>query len=267
MIAVTSGKGGVGKTNFTVNFAIQLAKKGFRVVLFDADLGLANIDVLLGISPRYTLFDLLRGDLNVHDVMERGPYDIRIIPGSSGLHDLFQLTPEQGERIMAQLKELHHFADFIIVDTGAGLTKQILPLILTADEVVLVTTPEPTAMTDGYAVMKVLFNERPDLPLWTLINRAVSSKEAEKTGRKISAAVERFLHREINILGYLPENHDVVRSVKRQQPFSECFPNSPASRRLRLLTKCYLAAHTKTSDSNRGNGFTRFLQHIIKGKG
>lgn len=265
-IAVTSGKGGVGKTNFTVNFAIQLAKSGYRVVVFDADLGLANIDVLLGISPRYTLFDLLRSDLRIYDVMERGPHDIRVIPGSSGFQELFTLTPAQNDRLMAQLKELQNFADFIIVDTGAGLTEQILPLILTADDVVLVTTPEPTAITDGYAVMKYLFKQHPDLPLWTVINRAASHKEAEQTGNKISAAVREFLHRDIHRLGYLPENPDVVRAVKRQQPFSECFPHSPVSRRLRELTQHYLAARVQTSEQSEGGGFMRFLQHIIRGK-
>lgn len=265
-IAVTSGKGGVGKTNFTINFALQLAKSGYRVVLFDADLGLANIDVMLGITPRFTLFDLLRPELTVYDVMERGPYDVRVIPGSSGFQQLFTLTPTQGEQIIAQLRELQNFADFIIVDTGAGLSEQVLPLILTADDVVLVTTPEPTAITDGYAVMKYLFKRRSDLSLWVLINRAVNSKEAHQTGNKIKSAAREFLRQEIQLLGSLPENPDVVRSVKRQQPFTERYPHSPVSRRLQQVIRHYLSIREQATVQPEGSGFMRFLQHIIRRK-
>ena len=265
-IAVTSGKGGVGKTNFTINFAIQLAKSGYCVVLFDADLGLANIDVMLGISPRYTLFDLLRPDVTIYDVMERGPHDVRVIPGSSGLQELFTLTSAQGEQIIEQLRELQHFADFIIVDTGAGLSEQVLPLILSADDVVLVTTPEPTAITDGYAVMKYLFKRRSDLSLWVLVNRTVSSKEANQTGNKMKSVAREFLRQEIQLLGSLPENPDVVRSVKRQQPFTECYPHSPVSRSLRQVMRHYLNVREQTPMQAEGGGFMRFLQHIIRRK-
>lgn len=261
-IAVTSGKGGVGKTNFTLNFAIQLAKSGYRVAVFDADLGFANMDVLMGMTPRQTLYDLLRPEVNILDVMERGPHGIFCIPGGSGVHELFSLTAEQSERIAFRLKELQKLADFIIVDTGAGLSKESVSLILAADEVILVTTPEPTAITDGYTVLKYLFKQRDDLKLWTLINRAASRAEGEKTGEKICSAVKQFLHRDVRMLGYLPDHIDVVRSVKKQQPFSECFPNSLVTRRLQLLTKRYLADFTKkTDDGNKG--FMRFLLHAI----
>lgn len=262
-IAVTSGKGGVGKTNFTLNFAIQLAKSGYRVAVFDADLGLANMDVLMGMTPRYTLYDLLQPETTVFDVMERGPHGIQLIPGSSGFQELFSLTPEQREQIVAQLKELQNFADFIIVDTGAGLTKESLSLILAADDVILITTPEPTSITDGYAVMKYLFKQRADLNVSTVINRAANRTEAEKTGKKMSAAVKQFLYRDIRVLGYLPENIDVVRAVKRQHPFSECFPNSPVTRRLQFLTRRYLADFMETPDEGSG-GFMRFLQHVFR---
>ena len=261
-IAVTSGKGGVGKTNFTLNFAIQLAKSGYRVAVFDADLGFANMDVLLGMTPRHTLYDLLQPGVNVLDVMERGPHGIYCIPGGSGVRELFSLTPEQSERMASRLKELQKCADFIIVDTGAGLSKESVSLLLAADEVMLVTTPEPTSITDGYAVLKHLFKRHADLKLWILINRTASRTEGVKTAQKMSSAVKQFLHRDVQMLGYLPDHRDVVRSVKRQQPFSECFPNSPVTRRLQSITKRYLDSFTAKTDVGN-QGFMSFLLHAI----
>lgn len=262
-IAVTSGKGGVGKTNFTLNFSMQLAKSGYQTVVFDADFGFANMDVLMDMTPRRTLYDLLQPGVTVYDVMERGPNGLYCVPGRSSVQEWMDLAPEQGEYLVAQLKELQDFADFIIVDTGAGLTKESLSLILAADETILVTTPEPTAITDGYAVIKYLFTQRDSLKLWTVINRAANCREGERTGQKMCFAVKQFLHRDVQMLGYLPDHVDVVRAVKRQRPFSECFPNSPVTRRLELMTKRYLAEFSEKGDEGN-QGFMRYLLNAIR---
>lgn len=262
-IAVTSGKGGVGKTNFTLNFAIQLAKAGHRVAVLDADLGFANIGVLMGLSSRYTMLDLLTPGMALTDVMETGPQGIRVIPGLNDVEQLYDLSSDQLASLATQLKELQKIADFIIVDTAAGLTKDNLSFISAADEVILVTTPEPTAITDGYAVMKVLFQQHGFLKIWTVINRTASHTEAQRTGQNMSTAVKRFLQREVQMLGYLPDHTDVVRAVKQQQPFSECFPNSAVTRRLQMLTRRYLSELTKTPQERERSSLVRLLQKML----
>lgn len=263
-IAVTSGKGGVGKTNFTLNFAIQLAKAGHRVAVLDADLGFANIGVLMGLSTRYTMCDLLTPGITLLDVIETGPQGIRIVPGLADAEQRYSLSPDELASITTQLKELQKITDFIIVDTAAGLSKDNLSFISTADEVILVTTPEPTAITDGYAVMKVLFQQRDTLKLWTVINRTTSHAEAQRTGYNMSAAAKQFLNCKVHMLGYLPEDTDVVRAVKQQQPFSECFPNSAVTRRLQMLTRRYLSEFSKAPlEQDRQGSLTRLLQRIL----
>lgn len=262
-IAVTSGKGGVGKTNFTVNFGIQLAKGGYRVVVFDADIGMANMDVLMGLSPRYTLYDLLRPDVTVFDVMEQGPQGILLVPGSSGFQEQLRLTPLERSRIVSQLQEVGHTADFILVDTGAGMNEDSAALILAADEIILITTPEPTAVTDGYAVMKYLFSQQDDLRMNVVINRVQSRKEAEVTGHNIETAVNTFLERDVRILGHLPDHPDVARAVKRQRPFSECYPNSRVTRHLQVLSRGYLAQY-ENLPRTPGKGILNFFHSIVR---
>ena len=262
-IAVTSGKGGVGKTNFTLNFSMQLAKSGYQTVVFDADFGFANMDVLMDMTPRRTLYDLLQPGVTVYDVMERGPNGLYCVPGRSGVQEWMDLTPEQGEYLVAQLKELQDFADFIIVDTGAGLTKESLSLILAADETILVTTPEPTAITDGYAVIKYLFTQRDSLKL---VDSYQSSCKPQRRRENRSENVfrgETVSAPGRTVLGYLPDHVDVVRAVKRQRPFSECFPNSPVTRRLELMTKRYLAEFSEKGDEGN-QGFMRYLLNAIR---
>lgn len=261
-IAVTSGKGGVGKSNFTLNFAIQLQKAGYQTVVFDADLGLANMDILMGVNPRHSLKDLLHANAAVTDVLEPGPHGLYFLPGSSGLDELVELDEEQRNQLLDRLKELQELADFIIIDTGAGLTKESVSLLLAADDVILITTPEPTSLTDGYAVIKYLFSQQDHLSLWVVINRAANRIEAERTGNKVRRVARRFLEKEIRILGYLPENRDVIHSVKEQVPFSERFPNSPATERLYLLTRRYLS-HLTGEQVREEKNFIKFLQKLF----
>ena len=154
VIAVTSGKGGVGKTNLTVNLAIALGKKGKRVIVVDADLGTANVDVLLGTSSRNTLLSLAREDVQLEDVLIRGPYGVSYISGGSGMEHAGELTVMQRQMIFSKLAACDEWADIILVDTGAGVGRNVLDFIMASDEVLLVITPEPTALTDGYAVLK-----------------------------------------------------------------------------------------------------------------
>lgn len=160
IIAVTSGKGGVGKTNFTINFALSLMAYGQKVIVLDADLGLANIDVILGISPKYNLYHVLKGEKTIQEIIVPGPQGLQIIAGGSGIQELANLRRWQVEQFIAKLGELEGLADILIIDTAAGLSRNVMSFVLAADEVIVITTPEPTAITDAYGLVKVMTTKK-----------------------------------------------------------------------------------------------------------
>ncbi len=232
VISITSGKGGVGKTNLAVNLALAAQELGQRTLVFDADLGLANIDIVLGVLPQYNLTHVLRGDKSIREVICRGPKDLPIIAGGSGVAELVNLAEWQLAKFINGLNELEDLADLILIDTGAGLSHTVMSFLYAASEVIVVTTPEPTSITDAYAIVKLL-SRRKDCQVRVLVNRAQGQWEAEATYEKLSKAAGRFLGFSISFLGWLPEDPTVAQAVKRQKAFFLEYADGPAAMAVR----------------------------------
>lgn len=229
VIAVTSGKGGVGKSNVAVNLGITLSQKGYEVAVADMDLGLANVNVITNKSPDHTLLDVLRGRQTINDILEDGPGDISILAGASGEEELANLSERDCQQFIKKLSQLDRMVDVLLVDTSAGLSSRVMQFVCAADRTILVTTPEPTAITDAYAVIKsgISYENRPDFNL--VINRADSIMEGKKVAEKMKRVGEDFLNAPLRILGYMTEDEAVTRAVRQRRPFVLEYPESRAS--------------------------------------
>lgn len=263
IITVCSGKGGVGKSNFTLNFALTLQAMGKKVLLFDADIGMANIDVLMGVRPKYSLYHLLKREAEIEQIIERGPASLPFIAGGSGMQDLFDLSDEDLNYFTSQLSRVSDSMDYILFDTGAGLSKETLKFIVSADECLVVTTPEPTAITDAYALMKVVRGSYPEVSFQLIVNQAGDAKEAEMASEKIRLTASRFLDLNLPFLGYISSDTHVVQAVKKQVPFSMAYPNSPAARDVHRLAQVYLASNL-TRRRESGGGIKTFLKKWLR---
>ncbi len=230
VISITSGKGGVGKTNFTINFGLALVEMGKKVIILDADLGLANIDVVLGITPSYNLYHVLNEEKELAEIIIEGPEGIKIIPGGSGVFELAELKEWQLERFLLKLTSLEGEYDYLLIDTGAGLSRSVLNFSLAADEVLVITTPEPTALTDAYGLIKTLVMQKYQGKLKLIVNRALSPEEGRLTANKLKLVVDKFL-KDCNLesMGWILDDKVVSQAVKKQEPFLLSFPYSKAS--------------------------------------
>lgn len=233
IITISSGKGGVGKTNFSVNLAIALAKLGRRVTLIDADLGLANVDVLLDIVPKYNLNHVLRMEKTIEEIIVEGPYGINIISGGSGLLEMANLTKEKLSRLIEGFQTLNSRSDYILIDTGAGLSDSVISFVEAAHDVILIVTPDPTSITDAYALIKNIHQMEKNVRI--VVNRVDSNKEGYEVFNKIHLAAKRFLNSEIEHLGFIYEDSSVKKSVKIQTPVMLAYPNSLASKGIEMI--------------------------------
>jgi len=261
IIAVTSGKGGVGKTNLVVNMAIAMAQAGREVVIMDADLGLANVDVLLGLSPRYNLRDVILGDKSLREIMLTGPNGIKIIPASSGVEELANIDARRLESLIAQVAELGRTADFLLIDTGAGMAANVTGFVLSAQEVILVTTTEPTAFTDAYVMVKVILGRNPKARIKLLVNMAVTREAAEGVYNRLNGLSKRFLGRGIEFLGCIFQDKAVLNAVKRQNAYILSAPYSLASTSTRQVTSAILGE--KYSGTTLGRFFQRMSRLVV----
>jgi flagellar biosynthesis protein FlhG len=240
VIAVTSGKGGVGKTNLSVNLGITLARMGKRVFLFDADLGLANVEVLLGLTPAYTLYDVLYRGKRLEDIVVSGPFDLQIIPGGAGMQELANLDSSQRARLIDMLSYLRT-AEFLLIDTGAGISRSVLGFVAAAQEVFLVVTPEPTSLTDAYSLIKILARHKVHDEISLIVNRATGEHEATEAAAKLQLVCRKFLKFTVRHIGSIVEDQVVVRAVKNQEPFVVTEPNSPAAREVQNIARYLLS--------------------------
>ena len=230
VITVTSGKGGVGKTNLTVALAVAFARLGKKVLILDADLGLSNVDVILGASAPGNLFQVIHNGLSLNDVVADGPLGIKFISGGSGIYDLSNLSDSQIQYFLHQVGQFDNWADIILIDTGAGLNRMVLNFVLAADEVIVVTTPEPTAVADAYAVIKAYAAQGGHSPIRLIVNRVRELAEGEGVLNKWSKVSQRFLGLSISHLGFIFEDRMVQKSVTSQVPLMIAYPDSVAAR-------------------------------------
>jgi flagellar biosynthesis protein FlhG len=235
VLAITSGKGGVGKTNVTINVAIAMARLGLRVGVLDADFGLGNIDVLLGIAPGAHVGHLVAGDKKLQDVVVRGPHGITIIPASSGLQSMTSLTGLQRDRLLAALDLACRDLDFLLIDTAAGISDNVMEMLKLAERVVLVTSLEPSAIVDAYALTKVLTGTDATKEIGVVVNGARTAEEAGLAFRQIETATRRFLKRSVAYYGHITDDPAVRDSVLVQRAIVDHLPQSPASRCYRIV--------------------------------
>lgn len=263
VITITSGKGGVGKSNFTLNFAIGLKAAGKKVVVLDLDLSTANINILMGITPRYSLVDVLFQRKNIRDVLEKGKGGIEYISGGFEMQDLMKINQKRLSFFWNQIDELQTYADYILLDTGAGISRELVDFILAADETILVTTPEPTSIADSYAVLKTVVQFTDQVPEFRLvINRAQSYREAAETSSSLQYTCRKFLKTELKTLGFLMEDAHVRQSVKSQTPFYISFPNCEATKNIKQIVYSYLPEIVESS-SVSPNGIRGFFEKIF----
>jgi len=234
-ITFTSGKGGVGKSNLVLNTALLLAQRGHRVAVLDGDLGLANVTVLLGCAPKLDLRDVLSGEKRLAEIILRGPHGVLVIPAGSGVAELAHLDDGERAALLGQLQEVEEAVEFLLIDTGAGIGETVLNLILAADESVVVTLPEPTALADAYALMKTVVQHCPAYPFHILINMVRDSAQAEQVHRSLSEILVRFLGYRPGDAGFVVMDASVGQGVVRQVPFTLLAPRSQASRCLETL--------------------------------
>jgi len=267
VISVTSGKGGVGKTNISINLAYALSTLGRRVYLLDADLGLANIDVLLNLTPAHTLDDVLAGEKELRDIVTDGPGNIKVLPSSSGVVEMAELDEDRQTRLLEKLKDLDDDIDYLIIDTGAGIASNVLRFNVCADEVILVVAPEPSSMTDAYSVIKVMASRYNIRSFNLLANSLESPKQGERVFEHLQKVSRDFLQLELNYLGGIPRDTKLMRAVRSQRPLLEMFPDSPAAKSFKAL-----AQHIETSalaprslaETPRSDRPLRFWERILQ---
>ncbi|MDR0562947.1 MAG: MinD/ParA family protein [Spirochaetaceae bacterium] len=260
IITITSGKGGVGKTNISVNMALAYARLGKKVVVMDADLGLANVNVLLSIIPKFTLFHVMRKQKTMKEILVETEYGISIISGASGLSKIANLTEDERQNFINELDSLSE-ADIIIIDTSAGVSSNVLDFIVAADDAVIITTPEPTAITDAYGIIKIIATEHDGLNmgLKLVVNRVKSVVEAKKVADRMTNIAGQFLNLKVDYLGFIYDDAVVSQGVLRQKPFMVIDPKSKAS----LCVQHIVDRMEKTEVLRESGGFAAMIRRLF----
>lgn len=238
-IAVISGKGGVGKSNFSLNFAISLREKGHSVLLLDMDIGMGNIEILMGLSSPYSIADFFTVDVQLKEIITEIPGGIHYISGGTGLSRLTSITQESFQRFFEQFSMILNDYEYVILDMDAGMTETSLNFILAVDEVIVITTPEPTSITDAYAAMKYVVLKNMTIPFYMIVNRTKTEKEGIDTFNRISKVLKTFLEKSVTLLGVLPDDPIVSEAVIKQTPFIQLNEKTPASKGLYLIRDKY----------------------------
>ncbi|MBJ6363396.1 MinD/ParA family protein [Paenibacillus sp. GCM10012307] len=266
IVTVTSGKGGVGKSNFSLNFALMLQQRGHKVLVFDADIGMANIDVLMGISAPYNLYHLLKREKTIWEIIQHASSGIDIIAGGSGFRDLVELPQAELDYFGEQIARLSGHYDVILFDTGAGLSKETVKFIAAAQETIVVTTPEPTSITDAYALMKMVKSMYEDVTFKLVVNRASDMKEGKFTADKLAMVAKQFLQMEIPLLGTVMDDANVTKAVKKQVPFVLAYPGGEAARCIDLIAIKFLNESRRSVPAENGlKGFISRMLGLKKG--
>ncbi|MEE4363412.1 MAG: MinD/ParA family protein [Desulfotignum sp.] len=262
VIAVTSGKGGVGKTNIVGNLAVAMSRKGMRVVIIDADVGLANIDIVFNLRPEYTLRHVISGEKSLEEVMIETRHGIRIIPGGSGFASLTRLNEGQKLTLLGEFEALADQADIILVDTGAGISSNVLYFNAASDECIIVATTEPTSITDAYAMMKVMSREYKSRYFKLLVNMTESEKDAKRVFGSLSNALDKFLKDVVlTYLGHIPFDRDLQHAVQKRSLLLDKTPDAAAAKALEIIAGSILKQ--EASGHARGN-LTFFMNKVFQ---
>lgn len=252
-IAITSGKGGVGKSSVALNLAIAFSQRGHRVLLLDADLNLANLDILMGLTPQFTLRDVIKGTKQLSEIIIEGPGGVELLPANSGAIDLWNLDSSMTASIFFQLAELETLYDFLIIDTAAGIAPYVMDFVVSAQEILIVTLPEPTAMMDAYAVVKLASRRKEEARIRVIINQVSKKEEARSTFEKIQKAAHHFLNASIEPAGIILADTHVVQAVKQREPFLMAYPQCPASRCITALAGRFISWEQGIYAADEGN--------------
>jgi len=229
VIAITSGKGGVGKTSLTVNLAMEIASRGKKVAIFDADLGLANVHILMGVKPRFNLAHLVQNNFSLEDIVTRGPLGIRIVSGGQGVREMANLDDEQRRILLRQIDSLEKEVDVLLVDTGAGISENVLRFATFADEVIAVTTPNIAANADCFSIIKILHEMEPNSKIGVVTNMAKDIYEAKNVFNRLHSASAKMLGRELNDLGYVSQCEEMMKASADRRPLMLAYPDCPAA--------------------------------------
>ena len=265
VITVTSGKGGVGKSNTAINLAIQFRKMGYKVIILDADFGLANIEIMFGAVPKHNLCDLIYQGKSIRDIITWGPMEVGFISGGSGIAGMSNLSKDYLNYIIQNLVELDEMADIIIVDTGAGISDAVLEFLVASGEILLVTTPEPTSITDSYSLLKAL-NRHPRYSSETtqikvIANKVFAEAEAEALYAKLEAVVGRYLKVPITYLGMIPQDTQLAKAVMQQMPVSLDNPRARSAIAYEAIAAKLMNKELNAKLTKRG--MAAFFSHII----
>lgn len=245
VFSVTSGKGGVGKTNIVINLAVAFSRKGRKVLIIDADLGLANVDIMLGLTPRENIHTLLSGEKTIDDVLVPGPAGIFVLPASSGIYELTHLSPEQRIALLTHLDGLEDRFDTVLIDTGAGISSNVMYFNAAAQEIIVVVTPENTSIADAYALIKVLSTNFGQKHFHVLLNMVQNEFEAVNTFRKIERAAERFLNIGLDYAGFIVRDEGMRKAANQQKPLMILDPVSAAARSVKFVAEGLLATQAR----------------------
>jgi flagellar biosynthesis protein FlhG len=261
IVTVSSGKGGVGKTNLSVNMALAYARMGKKVVVMDADLGLANVNIMLGMTPRYNLYHVIKKQKTIREILVDTDYGISIVAGASGFSQIANLSEEERQNFIEEMDTLTT-ADIVIIDTGAGVSSNVLDFIAAADDAVIVTTPEPTAITDAYGIIKIIATELEslDMGLKLVVNRAKGAADAKKVADRVTSIAGQFLNLKVDYLGFIYEDSSVIQAVVRQKPFMVVDPKCKASQCVQ-----HIVDRLEKTEVRETGGFGAMMRRFFSG--
>ena len=261
--AVTSGKGGVGKTNITANLATVMARAGKRVLVIDADLGLANTEIIMGVKPRYHFGDLITRGLSIEDVMVECPGGAMLLPAGSGVAALTHLTDDQKMRFVEAVDPLEDMFDVVLIDSGAGIGENVIFFVGAAQEAILVVSPEPTSLVDAYAAVKVLSQKAGVQTFNVIVNPIVDEMAARGVFQKLTTVTGKFLEAKVRHMGYVPRDENLHRAIMAQRPVCEMFPSSPSARAIAVIAARFMEDKT-TADGVVGGGLKLMWQRLFR---